>query len=296
MASSSVPSLMKDEEPRNWAELPSELTFSILNRLGAIDILENAQKVCTSWRRVSLDPLMWRKIDMHYLGDMGSMIYDFESMCRHAVDRSQGGLVEIDIWHFGTDDLLNYIADRSSNLRSLRLAMCNQITDEGVTEAVVKLPLLEDLDVSFCAFLGESLRVVGQSCPNLKTLKLNRSPGIDCFLFRPNINAIVIAESMPNLRHIQLFGNEINNTGLNAILDGCPHVEHLDLRKCFNINLVEDIEKRCSERIRVLRRPYDSTADFLFDNIWFLECYSDSDSDDADRDDDYDDDSSSSMA
>ncbi|XP_023635653.1 putative F-box/LRR-repeat protein 23 [Capsella rubella] len=51
-SSSSMPSLMKDEEPRNWAELPSELTFSILNRLGVIDILQNAPKVCKPWHRV----------------------------------------------------------------------------------------------------------------------------------------------------------------------------------------------------------------------------------------------------
>lgn len=45
-------------------------------------------------------------------GDLGSMGYDPEIMCRHAVDRSQGGLLEIDLWYFGTDELLNYIADR----------------------------------------------------------------------------------------------------------------------------------------------------------------------------------------
>ncbi|KAL1219995.1 F-box protein SKIP19 [Cardamine amara subsp. amara] len=114
MASSSVPLLMKDEEPKNWADLPSELTSSILHRLGVIEILDNAQKVCTSWRCVSKDPSIWRKIDMHY--DLGEYFrirnYDLEIMCRHAVDSSPGGLVEIDISYFGNDNLLNYIADR----------------------------------------------------------------------------------------------------------------------------------------------------------------------------------------
>nr|VDC58289.1 unnamed protein product [Brassica rapa] len=104
--------LMKPEEPRNWAELPPELISLILLRLNSIEILENAQKVCRSWRRVCKDPSMWRKIDMHNDGDLGSMGYDLEIMCRHAVDRSQGGLLEIYLWYFGTDELLNYIADR----------------------------------------------------------------------------------------------------------------------------------------------------------------------------------------
>ncbi|KAL1195421.1 F-box protein SKIP19 [Cardamine amara subsp. amara] len=169
MAFSSVPPLMKDEELRNWAELPSELMSPIMIRLGTIEILKNAQKVCTSWRRLSKDPSMWRKIVMQNPGDFGSMKYDLEIMCRHAVDRSQGGLVEINIWHFGTDNLLKYIADSSSNMRSLRLAKCSRIIDEGIVKAVVKLSLLEELESSYSsAFLGESLVDIGPSCAFLE--------------------------------------------------------------------------------------------------------------------------------
>ncbi|XP_010440581.1 PREDICTED: putative F-box/LRR-repeat protein 23 [Camelina sativa] len=286
MGSSYVPSLLKDEEPRNWAELPSELTTLILNRLGMIDILENVQKVCKPWRRVCKDPSVWRKIDMRNLGDFATK-YDLEIMCRHAVDLSQCGLVDIDIWDFGTDDLLYYIAERSINLRSLRFT-CNNITDEGVMKAVVKLPLLEELDViSYCSFSGNSFRVVGQSCPNLKTLKLNHNPELEFFVcYEHNSITTEIAECMPKLRHLQLIGNGLNNTGLNAILDGCPHLEHLDLRACSNINLVGDLEKKCSERISVLRRPDDSTADFpfqttMYDQEWVFDpdCGADNDVD-----------------
>ncbi|XP_019090167.1 PREDICTED: F-box protein SKIP19-like [Camelina sativa] len=111
MDTSSLPPAMEVGEYRNWAELPLELTSSILHRLGAIEILKNAEKVCRSWRRVCKDPSMWRKIDMHNSEDMEC---NLEIMCHHAIDRSQGGLVEIDLWYFGTDDLLNYIADRFS--------------------------------------------------------------------------------------------------------------------------------------------------------------------------------------
>ncbi|KFK30945.1 hypothetical protein AALP_AA6G048000 [Arabis alpina] len=204
---------------------------------------------------------MWRKIDMENLGDLGDMSYDLEVMCRHAVDRSHGGLVEIDLRYFGTDELLEYIADRSSNLRTLRLIMCYPLADEGFVEAVVKLPLLEYLEVSHCSLSGESLKVAGQSCPNLKTLKLNSEPD-------PKFNddecndedALAIAESMPELRHLQLFGNFLTNTGLNAILEGCPHLEHLDLRRCFNVNLSGDLAKQRFERIKEVKRPDDSIA------------------------------------
>ena len=125
MASSSLttPVMKEDGECKSWADLPSELTSSILSRLCAVDILENAQKVCTSWRRVCKDPATWRNIDM---GSIGDVRFNPEIMCRHAVDRSQGGLVEINIWYFGTDSLLNYVADRFIALSlSLSLSYCS---------------------------------------------------------------------------------------------------------------------------------------------------------------------------
>ncbi|KAF8104067.1 hypothetical protein N665_0181s0087 [Sinapis alba] len=262
-SSSSPPTAMKEGDYANWAELPPELTSSILHRLGAIEMMETAQKVCRSWRRICKDPSMWRKIDMRNLGDFRDMYY--EKLCRHAVDCSQGELVEINLSHFANDSLLSYIADSSSNLRSLKVAMCyHEITSEGLMEAVSKLPLLEDLEVSYCSVSGESLKAVGQSCPNLKTLKKNRvgykRPRDEC-----DDVALAIAETMPGLCHLQLFGDRLTDVGLNAILDGCPNLEHLDLRQCFNVDLVGDLEKRCLERIKVVRRPNDSVHDYPFD-------------------------------
>ncbi|CAA7052729.1 unnamed protein product [Microthlaspi erraticum] len=289
MASSSsssslpLPPLKKYGGHRNWADLPPELTSSILLRLGAIEILENAQKVCKSWHHVCKDPSMWRKIKMDHekwYESLNTMLRH-ETICRHAVDRSLGGLVEIDIWYIGTNSLLSYIVDSTSNLRRLRLPWCNVITDEGYLKAVVKLPLLEELDISYCSILEETLEVLGKSCPKLKTLHaLNLcSPVIDYDAEAIEINgtddefAIAIAESMPELRHLQLAGNGlISNKGLEAILDACPHLEHLDLRECYNINLVGDLQKRCSEKIRVLRRPNDTTADYPL-YVRFLDGY-----------------------
>ncbi|CDY48574.1 BnaA09g01700D [Brassica napus] len=286
--------MKEDGKCINWEELPSEITSSILRRLSSIDILENAQKVCTSWRGVCKDPVMWRKIDMR---NPRNLVLNLEMMCRHAVDRSQGGLAEIDIWHFGTDSLLNYIADRSSNLRSLRLAMCSSITDVGLTEALVKLPLLEDLEVSYCSLSAESLKVVGQSCPNLKTLKLNRE-GFNRFPYESDDDALAIAETMPRLGHLQLFGNKLTEGGLNAILDNCLDLEHLDVRRCLNVYLFGDLKKRCSERVKVLRRPLDSIRGYPYEEAvnhmdtyedLYADYYHESDSDYSEYDyDDYD--------
>ncbi|VVB14225.1 unnamed protein product [Arabis nemorensis] len=284
--------MKKEKESSNWAELPSELTVLIFLRLSMFEILVNAQKVCKSWHRVSKDPSVWRKIDIGFC----KQGYKFDSMCRHAIDRSQGGLVEINLGNCCSDSLLSYIADRSTNLRSLGFKMYYRVTNEGLENAVAKLLSLEELAVTHP--MGRlNLKAIGFSCPKLKTLKLIFS-GFEptSTSIRPeNRDAIEIAESMPELRHLQLLGNGLTNVGLNAILDNCSHSEHLDLRHCININLVGDLEKRCSEKIKVLRRPHDSTYDcpFSIDDIdseddLGLVCDDNDYNDDSDIEVDYD--------
>ncbi|CAE6230276.1 unnamed protein product [Arabidopsis arenosa] len=267
---------MKNKEyHRNWADLPPELTSSILLRLNIHDKLNNAQKVCKSWRRVCKDPSTWTKIETRMSKNFDVWKYDLEAMCRHAVDLSRGGLLEINIEDFGSDSLLSYIADRSSNLRRLGAVNCGGITSFGIFKAVVKLPLLEELEVVTHSFIsGDHLKAIGKSCPNLRTLmirqlKLQGMGYVDC----GDEIALAVAETMHGLRHLQLLGNGLSDAGLNAILDNCPKLDHLDIRKCFNINLVGDREKQCYDRIKVLRHPNDSiheydaiVSDYSYDN------------------------------
>ncbi|KAL0011790.1 hypothetical protein SO802_006898 [Lithocarpus litseifolius] len=78
----------KKKEYRNWLDLPKDVTVSILQRLGAINILESAQKVCMLWRNICKDPSMWRAIDMQNLDDLHNMPYNLKIMCIHAIDCS----------------------------------------------------------------------------------------------------------------------------------------------------------------------------------------------------------------
>ncbi|CAI9782178.1 unnamed protein product [Fraxinus pennsylvanica] len=110
-AASSAP--RQPSPPSPWLELPRDVTVDILHRLGAHDILESAQKVCTTWRNVCKDPSMWRVIDMKNLGEYHDFMSEYlDTMCRHAVDRSEGQLTDIYIDYFATDELLQYISER----------------------------------------------------------------------------------------------------------------------------------------------------------------------------------------
>ena len=97
-----------------------------------------------------------------------------------------------------------------------------------------------------------------------------------------NEEAIAIAENMHELRHLQIFGNKLTNSGLETILNGCPHLKSLDLRQCFNIYLEGNLKKRCLEQIQDLRCPDDPTSDYEYgfgsddyDDFNGSDCYDD---------------------
>ncbi|KAF8034123.1 hypothetical protein BT93_C0410 [Corymbia citriodora subsp. variegata] len=272
-----------ESPPCNWRELPQDIATMIFPKLGAVEILANVQWVCTDWRSLCRDPLMWRSIDIRNARDRPDEA--LVKMCREAVDRSAGGCVDINIniESFGTDELLKYTTDRCNQIRRLRLVCCENITDEGLSEAATKLPLLEVLELSYCSFSKEALETVGQRCPLLKSLKLNRHLSTS-FIEDEDYDgeAQAIGKNMHGLRHLQLLANNMSNEGLEVILDGCPHLEYLDLRRCYNVYMEGDLGKRCTEQIKDLRCPDDPQDDYEFYAVHYYE-FSDYDGLDEDQ-------------
>ncbi|KAI3872301.1 hypothetical protein MKW92_031601 [Papaver armeniacum] len=254
------------QEVRNWVELPLDVLSKIFLKLGAADILCRAQSVCSTWRKISKDPMLFRSIDMRWnLYEYD--IYDMEIMAAEAVDRSCGQLVELFLERFCRDQLLTYIADRCSSLRHLRLVSCQEVSFDALIKVVEKAVLLEELELCYCSFSGDKvdvLRTIGKACRQLKSFRLNcrgyRWRRVEC-----DDEALAIAENMPQLRRLHLFGSKLTNVGLGAILNGCLHLESLDLRQCFNVNLEGDVLKSCTDRLIELRLPNDSVADYEFD-------------------------------
>ncbi|XP_042026658.1 F-box protein SKIP19-like [Salvia splendens] len=101
-----------------WMELPLDVTANILQRLGAEEKLCSAQQVCATWWNVCKDPALWRVIDFSSTKQIDCAA-KYTAMCRRAVDRSRGQLTDFTIQYFGDDKLMEYIADRSPNLKCL---------------------------------------------------------------------------------------------------------------------------------------------------------------------------------
>jgi hypothetical protein len=52
--------------------------------------------------------------------------------------------------------------------------------------------------------------------------------------------------AMHELRSLTLFNTDVANDELASVLDGCPHLEQLDLRGCFNILTTIALRARCA--------------------------------------------------
>nr|GEU51315.1 hypothetical protein [Tanacetum cinerariifolium] len=161
----------------------------------------------------------WLDIPSEIMADIFSRIgvIDLLENAQKAVCRSQGQLVDLAMLDFCNGDFLFCFADRSSQLRSLDISCSSRYLGDISTESIQK---------------------VGCHCPMLEALKMNKAVVFgsrdweEGRIYNDTTIAIAIGENMRELKHLELFGNNMLNDGLKVILDGCPHIESLDLRQC----------------------------------------------------------------
>ncbi|KAJ3693580.1 hypothetical protein LUZ60_009060 [Juncus effusus] len=175
------------------------------------------------------------------------------NLTKIAIDRSRGRLEEFWIGYFGDNDLLLYLCGRTSMLKSLRVISSDRISNERILETVKRQPLLEELEITNL-YIGNKLPgLVEEALPNLKQFKLNYVPcNIPPLLNDEaedfnNALAFGIAKTMHQLRSLQLTRNGLTNKGLRAILEGRPHLETLEMCRCYNVKMDSDMRARCAK-------------------------------------------------
>ncbi|KQJ95446.1 F-box protein SKIP19 [Brachypodium distachyon] len=97
---------------RNWADLPLDAIFAILDKLDHVDILMGPGQVCRSWRRAARDePELWRRIDMRDHADLFNQL-NLHGMAQAAVRRSKGRCEAFWGEYAGDDEFLNFLDDQ----------------------------------------------------------------------------------------------------------------------------------------------------------------------------------------
>uniref|UniRef100_A0ACD5TQA5 Uncharacterized protein n=1 Tax=Avena sativa TaxID=4498 RepID=A0ACD5TQA5_AVESA len=213
----------------DWADLPIDALLSVFHKLEPIELMVgSAGRVCRSWRcAVRDEPELWRRIDIRVKKDHRHPID--EGMAKEAVRRGSGRCEAF--WgEDATDHFLIFLAEHAPTLKSLRLISSNHISNEGLMVAINKFPMLEELELSLCKnVFGKVYEVIGNACPRLKSFRLS----YPCFYsiedaeYNKDEEAMGIA-TMSALRSLHLFGSELSNKGLTAILNNCTHLEYLD--------------------------------------------------------------------
>ncbi|KAG8058807.1 hypothetical protein GUJ93_ZPchr0002g23370 [Zizania palustris] len=257
-------------ESRDWAEMPSDALATVFGKLDVSDLLTGAGLVCRAWRQLAAtDTTLWRRVALSSpCNHMENK--EAEAMARTAIDRAAGTLDVFWADTFVTNDLLFYVSQRAPSLKSLKLSFCLQ----WMLEALKGFPQLEELDITICVLCGDLCEPIGKACPQLKCFRMN----MDC---GPNWNmddteALGIANNMPELRELQLIGNNLSNDGLISILDHCLHLESLDIRQCFHVQMDDALKSKCA-RIGNLKLPHDSISDFKYRDICVFSCGSEDD-------------------
>ncbi|XP_066325849.1 F-box protein SKIP19-like [Miscanthus floridulus] len=130
----------------DWAGgLGTDVLLAIFHRLDHIDILMSADHVCHSWRRAAREePSLWRRITMRGHEGIARRLNRGGMACE-ALRRSAEAFCG---QYAGVNGFLMYLVEQAPCLKSLRLISCNLVSNEGLTEAVKGLPLLEELELS----------------------------------------------------------------------------------------------------------------------------------------------------
>jgi hypothetical protein len=151
-------------------------------------------------------------------------------------------------------------------LKHIHLSHEEYATYEVLIEAIEKLPLLEDLEISppysqICAS-ERFFESVCKARPLLKNIKImfTMPPGytmghagmeecIDGDIYRTPM--------MSELRSLQLFNYVFSAPALAAILDNCPQLESLNITGLLVDSMDAQLRAKCA-RIKNLSLPHDS--------------------------------------
>ncbi|XP_047953261.1 putative F-box protein At4g05475 [Salvia hispanica] len=156
--------------------------------------------------------------------------YTVYNMCRRAVDRSQGQLVDLTIQNYCDDELIEYIADRSQNLKRLKLGSFHEISIDAVIKAVAKLQQLEELHLTGKPWIVPAhIEAIGNSCPKLISFSYN-GHGTE----HPFPLGLEDDGDDDDYDDDDEFSKGF---GLEAILNGFPRPESLDIRRCLGLEL-----------------------------------------------------------
>lgn len=125
------------------------------------------------------------------------------------------------------------LAKHSPLLKHLVLDECDSITDTALKALSEHCPLLEHLSVEGCYLLNDaSIGRLARTCRNLRFLSLGL-----CGSAVKDTGIRALADNCPHLEHLNLFGATfVTEKGLQYLLSHCPSLRYLQIQGILGIS------------------------------------------------------------
>lgn len=109
------------------------------------------------------------------------------------------------------------------------------ITDVIVENIAERLSNIRSLDISYCEEMGAyGLEAIGKHCKKLKFLRRNTFISNTC---SSDDEALAIAATMPNLMGLELRYKNISAKGFIKIVEGCKILKTIDITGCRKVEI-----------------------------------------------------------
>ncbi|KAI3917141.1 hypothetical protein MKX01_003590 [Papaver californicum] len=136
------------------------------------------------------------------------------------------------------------------------------VTDKMVQKHATSFANLTFLDISNCLRITcRGFEILGNNCKSLTSLRRNMPP-LDWKEAEKSLpakvndgEAMVIADTMEALCHIELCFGRFGDLGLDALLTKCKNLIHLDILGSVCVRLDGDLLDKC-ECLAVFRGPW----------------------------------------
>ncbi|CAL5330664.1 unnamed protein product [Camellia sinensis] len=248
-------------EEGRWEGLNPEVLAQIFVRIEAEERVKTVGLVCRSWLEAVAGPYCWTDIDIEqWCRRSNRPLHLVDSAVRKLVRRSKCTFTRVSACKLG-DSAFSFIANCARYLKVLQIPM-SEVTDKMVEKHAGSLVNITVLDISHCLKITcKGLTYFGKNCKSLIHLKRNMPPPewenpTQVVTFKiDDSEAMIIADSMTGLCHLQLGFGRFGDHGLDAILTKCKELTHLDIQGCWNVEMEGELKDKC-ERLAVFNGPW----------------------------------------
>ncbi|KAJ8311739.1 hypothetical protein KUTeg_011094, partial [Tegillarca granosa] len=208
----------------------------------------NEERVCRTWYQLSLDPELWRRIDLR----RQERVTDSALVTLTSYSDRVTYLDLTDTKELSCEGTMK-VAEGCPDLVELQLTQCIKITDNSIIELTVGCPLLEHLILTRCNLTDKSIQEIKK---NLKVLDISCFPSTpaaisqvmkNCTLLECinlSLNSFVddeciemVAKYGSNLKRLYCVSCSITDQGLEMIGKYSKTIQHLDVRWCENLTV-----------------------------------------------------------